>query len=91
MVFCGYKGGSEQVSNQPLVRVDVADYPHLDHGYAATVHKAQGSTVDRSFVLASTYFDRHVTYVALSRHRFGAELYWGKRCVPVVWRSCASN
>ncbi len=73
---------SKQNSNKPLLRVDVADYPHLDHGYAATVHKAQGSTVDRSFVLASPYFDRHVTYVALSRHRDGAQLYWGKDEFP---------
>ena len=29
------------------------DYGHVDHGYAATVHKAQGMTVDRAHVLAS--------------------------------------
>jgi ATP-dependent exoDNAse (exonuclease V) alpha subunit len=27
-------------------------YHHIDHGYAATVHKSQGVTVDRSYVLA---------------------------------------
>lgn len=72
------KINGEQHVNKSLVQVDVADYPYLDHGYAATIHKAQGSTVDRSFVLASPHFDRHVTYVALSRHRDGAELYWSE-------------
>ena len=48
------------------VAVDTKFYKHLDHGYAATVHKAQGSTVDRTYVLATPHFDRHATYVALS-------------------------
>ncbi len=49
--------------------VDTQQYAHLDHGYAATIHKAQGVTVDRCYVLASAHLDRHATYVALSRHR----------------------
>ncbi len=60
------------------VRVDLNHYNHLDHGYAATVHKAQGVTVDRSMVLASTYFDRHTSYVALSRHRDSVDVFWSK-------------
>jgi hypothetical protein len=32
--------------------------------------------VDRTFVLASTHFNRHSTYVALSRHRQTAELFY---------------
>src|SRR6185312_5074252 len=51
------------------VAVDSSQYAHLDHGYATTIHKAQGTTVDRTFVLATPHFDRHSTYVALSRHR----------------------
>ncbi len=42
------------------------DYGHVDHGYAATVHKAQGMTVDRAHVLASGMLDRHGAYVALT-------------------------
>ncbi len=52
------------------------DYGHVDHGYAATVHKAQGVTVDRAHVLASRMLDRHGAYVALSRHRDGVSLHW---------------
>ncbi len=32
---------------QRRVVVDSKQYPHLEHGYAATIHKSQGSTVDR--------------------------------------------
>src|SRR6266852_6905688 len=54
------------------------DYAALDYGYAATVHKAQGATVDRTFVLATPGMDRHLSYVAMTRHREGAELYAGR-------------
>ena len=38
---------------RPRDRFDVKDYAAIDHGYAATVHKAQGVTVDRVHVLAT--------------------------------------
>ena len=53
-------------------------YNQLDHGYAATIHKAQGVTVDRSYVLASKYLDAHLQYVAMSRHRESVDLFYGK-------------
>jgi ATP-dependent exoDNAse (exonuclease V) alpha subunit len=60
------------------VAVDTRFYRDLDHGYAATVYKPQGATVDRTFVLATPHFDRHATYVALSRHREDVALYYGR-------------
>jgi Ti-type conjugative transfer relaxase TraA len=60
------------------VQIDTKFYKHLDYGYAATVHKAQGTTVDRSYVLGSTHFDRHTAYVALSRHRDNATVFYAR-------------
>jgi len=60
------------------VAFDLKDYAHLDHGYAATIHKAQGVTVDRVHVLATPGLDRHSTYVALSRHRDCVQLHYGQ-------------
>jgi len=65
-------------TNNRTIAVDTNFYNHLDHGYAATIHKAQGVTVDRSYVLASKYMDSHASYVALSRHRESTDLFWGK-------------
>ena len=48
---------------------------HLGHGYALTGHKAQGATVDRTFVLGSDELYREWGYVALSRHRDDTRLY----------------
>ena len=58
------------------VAVDTKFYQHLDYGYATTVHKAQGTTVDRAYILATPHFDRHTSYVALSRHRETATVFY---------------
>jgi conjugative relaxase-like TrwC/TraI family protein len=66
--------------------IDTADGPrslphryvaagHLDYGYATTVHKAQGATYDRAFVLATESLTREAGYVAMSRARLGTELF----------------
>ena len=60
------------------VRFDLRDYNRIDHGYAATIHKAQGMTVDRAHVLATPGMDVHGSYVALSRHRDGVDLHYGR-------------
>lgn len=52
----------------------------IDHGYATTIHKSQGATVDHSFVLTSRQMDRHLTYVAMTRHRDSARLYPDSPC-----------
>jgi hypothetical protein len=60
------------------VAFDIKDYAQIDHGYAATIHKAQGMTVDRVHVLATPGLDRHSAYVALSRHRDAVDLHYGR-------------
>jgi ATP-dependent exoDNAse (exonuclease V) beta subunit len=57
------------------VTIPVKSYQAFDNGYATTIHKTQGATVDRSFVLASATMDRHLTYVAMTRHRDAVLLY----------------
>ncbi|WP_218014931.1 Ti-type conjugative transfer relaxase TraA [Teichococcus rhizosphaerae] len=69
-------GGPEGAGRGATVTFTLRDYGHVDHGYAATIHKAQGVTVDRAHVLASSHMDRHAAYVALTRHREGVALHW---------------
>jgi Ti-type conjugative transfer relaxase TraA len=83
----GTLGTIEQVGRQSIsvqtddgrsVKFDLKDYNKIDHGYAATIHKAQGMTVDRTHVLATPGMDAHGSYVALSRHRDGVDLHYGR-------------
>ena len=83
----GTLGTIEQVSAQSMtvqaddgrsIAFDLKDYNRIDHGYAATIHKAQGMTVDRTHVLATPGMDAHGSYVALSRHRDGMDLHYGR-------------
>jgi hypothetical protein len=48
---------------------------HVTHGYATTIHKAQGVTVDRAFLLGSERLTREAGYVGLSRARTRTDLY----------------
>ncbi|AMS45533.1 Ti-type conjugative transfer relaxase TraA [Aminobacter aminovorans] len=66
-------------SDRRHVAVEQRLYCNVDHGYATTIHKSQGATVDRVKVLASLSLDRHLTYVAMTRHREDVTLYFGKR------------
>jgi Ti-type conjugative transfer relaxase TraA len=83
----GTLGTLEQVSTRSMtvqtddgrsVRFDLKDYNRIDHGYAATIHKAQGMTVDCAHVLATPGMDAHGSYVALSRHRDDVDLHYGR-------------
>jgi Ti-type conjugative transfer relaxase TraA len=83
----GTLGTIEQVGVQSMsvrtddgrnVSFDLKDYDRIDYGYAATIHKAQGMTVDRTHVLATPGMDAHGSYVALSRHRDSTVLHYGR-------------
>ncbi len=64
---------------------------HVALGYALTVHKAQGSTVERGIVLVDEQMTAQQLYVAMSRGReMNAALVVEQRCDPgldVFWRS----
>lgn len=80
------------------VTVEQRFYNNVDHGYATTIHKSQGATVDRVKVLASLSLDRHLTYVAMTRHRENLAVYYGRRSfakagglIPILSRKNAKE
>lgn len=58
------------------VLVPIKHYSAIQLGYATTVHKGQGTTVDRAFVLLGGQLqDHHLSYVQLSRARGETRVY----------------
>jgi Ti-type conjugative transfer relaxase TraA len=55
------------------VRFDPRDYAQIDYGYAVTIHKSQGETVDYSSNLV-TGMGLNALYVQLTRHRDGTRI-----------------
>lgn len=48
---------------------------YFDQGWAITIHKSQGTTVDRSYVLASSSMTQNLSYVAMTRHKESVQLF----------------
>jgi hypothetical protein len=55
--------------------------PYLQHAYAVTMHAAQSRTVDRGFVYGGIGLDARSAYVALTRHRDDARVYWDRGAI----------
>jgi conjugative relaxase-like TrwC/TraI family protein len=55
---------------------------HLDHGYAMTVHKAQGLTSQVALLYGATTLCQQAGYVALSRGREANHLYTAPVAMP---------
>ena len=78
LVALGRPGMEVRLDDGRNLRFDRQEYADLTHGYAATIHKMQGATVDRAYVLAGRHMDRHAAYVAMSRHRDATKLRYGR-------------
>ena len=63
------------ISKLKTVTINPTLYKDFDHGYATTIHKSQGATIDKTYVLGSILMDRHLTYVAMTRHKQDSILY----------------
>jgi Ti-type conjugative transfer relaxase TraA len=62
--------------NGKNVSINLSEYGHIDYGYALSVHKAQGQTVDKVYLLMSEMMtDREWAYVGTSRHRKQLRVY----------------
>jgi Ti-type conjugative transfer relaxase TraA len=65
-----------KLDNGNRVKISLLNYDSIQLGYAVTTHKAQGVTVDRSYILAGgSMQDRELSYVQMSRSRTQTKIY----------------
>lgn len=65
-------------------RQDPEKGTEIDYGWACTVHRSQGMTVDRALVLADPSMTKENLGVAMTRHRHSAELFGSAEQFPTV-------
>src|ERR1019366_2637801 len=58
-----------------LLAFDAETFEDLRHGYAGTIYKGQGRTLDQTYLYHSEHWRSAASYVALSRHREKTELF----------------
>src|ERR1019366_4461690 len=58
-----------------LLAFDAETFEDFRHGYAGTIYKGQGRTLDQTYLYHSEYWRSAASYVALSRQREKTELF----------------
>jgi Ti-type conjugative transfer relaxase TraA len=71
-------GGDSNHENKTIT-INTSDYNHFIYGYATTIHKAQGLTVDKTYLLAEKHLNHNSFYVAASRHRSELKIFADKQ------------
>lgn len=67
-------------------------YAAIEHGYALTIHKAQGVTVDKAYALAGgSMQDRETTYVQMSRSRYETKIFFTKVQIEEMAEAADAN
>jgi Ti-type conjugative transfer relaxase TraA len=61
---------------------EAGEFNAIRHGYAGTIYKGQGKTLDQTYVLHSDNWRAATGYVALSRHREDVRLFAAEKPAP---------
>ena len=58
-----------------MINFDAAAFDEFRHGYAGTIYRGQGKTLDQTYLYHSDHWRSAPSYVALTRHRDKTELF----------------
>ena len=64
------------------VEFDATEFPNFRHGYAGTIYKGQGRTLDETYLYHSEHWRSAASYVALTRHRDATHLFVARNTAP---------
>ncbi len=66
------------------ITFDAETFDNFRHGYAGTIYRGQGRTLDQTYLYHSEHWRSAASYVALTRHREKAELFVAQNTAPDV-------
>ena len=64
------------------ISFDTAAFNSFRHGYAGTIYKGQGDTVDQAYLYHSEHWRAAASYVGMTRHREKAALFVARNTAP---------
>jgi len=74
----GLKGGKVRVVSFTVAPSEAGGFDSIRHGYAGTIYKGQGKTLDQTYLLHSKHWRETSSYVAWTRHRDEAAVFVAK-------------
>ena len=67
-----------RLDNGQDIAIDTGQFDAFGHGWASTIHKSQGVTVNDCSLLADNLCSRSLAYVGMSRHREDVQVFAAK-------------
>lgn len=77
--------------NDKTVQFDTGMYNFFDYGYAVTVHKSQGTTLDNAYLLLSEALDRNTAYVGTSRAKEATHVVYDKQTALAMLKAAKES
>ena len=85
-LFNGYAGTIKDINGTTIqlqldgregrrIAFNTGEFKDFRHGYAGTIYKGQGRTLDQTYLYHSEHWRSAASYVALTRHRDKAEVF----------------
>ncbi len=60
------------------ITFDTRDFTNIDLGYAGTIYRGQGKTLDQTYLLHTHHWRDAASYVAMTRARAQTEVFVGR-------------
>jgi len=60
---------------QKVVEFDAGNFQDFRHGYAGTIYRGQGRTIDQTYLFHSEHWRAAASYVAMTRHSSNMQLF----------------
>jgi ATP-dependent exoDNAse (exonuclease V) alpha subunit len=64
------------------ITFDTRDFTNIDLGYAGTIYRGQGKTLDQTYLLHTRHWRDAASYVAMTRARTQTEVFVGRDQAP---------